>query len=301
MISVLKPSDQNFLSDLNRIGNRLERAQRQLTTGLRVETVTDDPDLVGDILQARADLGRAEQTQFNLGRVELEIATADQALQAAVKVLDRVRTLGSQGATGTATASTRAVLAQETGAALEQLVGLSRTRVEGRYLFSGDNDTQPPFTYDPAGTPALSTYLGSPATRQAEHPNGTTFSIAKTAEEIFDAPDAADSVFKAVETLRTALANNDEPAILDAVANLTRPADHLNRQVAYYGSVSRQVTEAREFASRFVLQTRKQLASLQETDSAEAILELNQARYAQEAALRARSQTTTRSLFDYLG
>ena len=112
MISSLKASDQNFLSDLQRIGDRMERAQRQLTTGLRVETVVDDPDLVGDILQARSDLGRAEQIQFNLGRVELEISTADQSLQAAVKVLDRVRTLGSQGATGTATASTRAVLSR---------------------------------------------------------------------------------------------------------------------------------------------------------------------------------------------
>ena len=301
MISSLKASDQNFLSDLQRIGDRMERAQRQLTTGLRVETVVDDPDLVGDILQARSDLGRAEQIQFNLGRVELEISTADQSLQAAVKVLDRVRTLGSQGATGTATASTRAVLSQEVGAALEQLVGLSRTRVEGRYLFAGDNDVQPPFTYDPAGTPTVSPYLGSAATRQAEHPNGTTFSIAKTGEEIFDPQDPADSVFRTVDALRAALAADDQPAILDAVANLTRPADYLNRQVAYYGSVARQVTEAREFASRFVLQTRSQLVTLQETDSAAAILELNQARYAQEAALKARAQTTPRSLFDYIG
>jgi flagellar hook-associated protein 3 FlgL len=301
MISSLKASDQNFLADLQRIAERVERAQRQLSTGLRVATVTDDPDLVGDILQARSDLGRAEQIRFNLGRVELEIATADQSLQAAVKILDRVRTLGSQGATGTATAASRAILAEEVGAALEQLVGISRARVEGRYLFSGDSDTQPPFDYQAGGAPPVSPYLGSAATRQAEHPNGTTFSIARTGEEIFDPADPADSVFRTVEALRAALAANDEQAILEAVANLARPAGHLNRQIAFYGSVSRQVTEAQEFAARFLLQARSQLAALQEADAAEAILELNQARYAQETALKVRAQTATRSLFDYLG
>ena len=300
MLSSLRPSDQLFLDDLNGIGKRLERAQTQITTGLRVQKASDDPDVVSDILQARATLSRLEQVSFNLGRFAAEVNSAEQSLQAAVKVVDRIRTLGAQGANGTASPETRATLAAEVSEALSQLVGISRTSVEGRYIFSGDADQQPPYEFDAAGDPPVSFYLRSAPTRQAEHPNGTTFSVALSAETIFDPTDPADSIFRAANDLRTALLADDQEAIQAAVDGLKRPATYLNRQLSFYGIAQGRLKEAGEFASRYTLQVRGQLAAIEEADLTEAILELNQARLNQDAALNARARQPNTSLFDYL-
>ena len=55
MLSSLDPSAQQFLNELNRIGDRMGRAQRQVTTGRRVAQLSDAPEAVPLILAARAN------------------------------------------------------------------------------------------------------------------------------------------------------------------------------------------------------------------------------------------------------
>ncbi len=126
----------------------MEAAQRKVSTGLRMQSVSDDPDQVSPLLQARADLAATTQTQANLSRVKTGVDAAEQALEQSVSMVERARTLGAQGVTGTATAESRQALADELGSILENLVGLSRTTVEGRYVFSGDSDQQAPYSID---------------------------------------------------------------------------------------------------------------------------------------------------------
>ena len=186
MISSLKASDQQFLNQLNHISKRMTDAQRQISTGVRLASVADDPDQVSTLLNARANLSAAAQIQANLGRVKGEVDAGEQALQSAVQLFERVRTLGAQGVSGTQNASTRAALAQEIGSVMEQMVALTGTQVEGRYIFSGDSDHTAPYVLDWTQATPLTTYQGTASTRAVQHPNGTTFQVARTAQEIFD-------------------------------------------------------------------------------------------------------------------
>jgi flagellar hook-associated protein 3 FlgL len=186
MISSLNAFDQQFLNNLNHIAERMEHAQRQISTGVKLERVSDDPDQVSTLLNTRARLATADQIYSNLGRVKAEVDATEQALQSAVTLFERVRTLGAQGATGTQTAGTRAVIAQEVGSLLEQLVALTGTQVEGRYIFSGDADQLLPYTVDLGLPTPVSAYLGATSSRGVQHPNGTTFQVGHTAQDIFD-------------------------------------------------------------------------------------------------------------------
>lgn len=300
MVRSLDPSTEGFLNNLNNIAARMEKAQRDISTGLRIHSVSDDPDQISTLLQARADLAAAGQNQINLGRVKAEVDAAEQALQQAVSQLDRVQTLGAQGFTDTATADSRAALANELGAILENLAGLSRTAVEGRYVFSGDADQQAPYTVDLTQPDPVSAYMGSAATRQIQHPNGSRFSVARTAQEIFDSANPAENVFDAVNNLRVALLNNDSAAIEAALPNVASAQEYLGRQLAFYGTVQNKVASAMEFGDRLKLQLQTHVTSLQEADLTEAILELNQAQLQQQAALQTRAQMPRGSLFDYL-
>ncbi|MEO5925497.1 MAG: flagellin [Bryobacteraceae bacterium] len=301
MISSLRPSDQLFLNNLNRVSERMNRAQRQLSTGVRMARVSDDPDQVSTLLNARASLAGAQQIQSNLGRVSAEVDAGEQALQSSVQLFERARTLAAQGVTGTQTASGRAVTAQEIGSIMEQLAGLAGTQVEGRYVFSGDADHQVPYTIDLSLPTPVSSYLGANSSRLVQHPNGTTFQVAQTAQEIFDSSTPGANVFASLSALRDALNANDEAAIRAAMDGMTTVSDHLNSALASHGSFQNKISSAKEFGQTLELQLKTQIGGLEDADATEAILQLNQGQIQQQAALTSRAQLPRTTLFDFLG
>jgi flagellar hook-associated protein 3 FlgL len=301
MLSSLDPASAQFLNNLNNISDRMMRAQQQISTGLKISQVSDAPDSISLLLQARANLHSTQQTLTNLGRVKTEVDAGEQALQSAVTLFDKVQTLGAEGNTDTQTAAGRADLAQQIDSALQQMAGLAGTAVEGRYIFSGDADQQVPYTYTPGQTPPLSAYLGSSSTRLVQHPNGTTFSVALTAQQIFDSADPTTNVFQAMQNLSTALKNNDSAAIQASVSGLSKVSEYLNSQLATYGNIQNKVADATDFGQTLELQLKTQISNLEDADLTGAILELTQSQTQQQAALESRARLPRTTLFDFLG
>ena len=301
MLTKLDPSSEAFVNAMDQISRRLDKAQRQISTGFRVNTVSDEPDSVSALLQTRADLSTNAQIQSNLSRVKAETDGAEQALQSAVTMVEKARTLGAQGATDMASAESRQSLADQVGSIMEELVGLSRTSVEGRYVFSGDADQQAPYTIDLSQTPPISTYAGGTSSREVQHPNGTRFSVARTAQDIFEATDPANNVFTSLDALRTALMNSDSKGINDAQAAVGTSLTYLNGQLAYYGNVQNKVADAMNFGDTQKVQLQTHLSSLQDADLTQSIMDLNQAQLHQTAALQVRAKSPAQTLFDFLG
>src|SRR5579864_3828045 len=209
MISSLDSASQAFLRGMDQIQQRSQRAQRELTTGLRINTVSDAPDQIASLWQTRSELAQTQQIDTNLGRVKSEVDTAEGALQSAVTLMERAQTLGAQGASGTTTPQTRSDLANELGAVLEQMVSTANTSVGGRYIFSGDGDQQPPYSIDLTQATPISAYQGSAATREVQHPDGSQFAVSKTAQDIFDSANGQQNVFVTINNLRVGLLNNE--------------------------------------------------------------------------------------------
>jgi flagellar hook-associated protein 3 FlgL len=231
--------------------------------------------------------------------VKTEVDTAEQAVSDAVSLMDRARTLGSQGASNIASAETRASVASELDGILRQMVSLSATQVEGRYIFSGDADSTIPYAWDATQAYPVMGYLGSASTREVLHPSGTSFPVAHTANAIFDA--GGSSVFLALAGLSSSLKAGDQNGIDSGLAAVSNAADHLNQQLAFYGTVQSQVNGAVETANKRQLSLKTQISSVQETDLTAAILDLTQAKTHQQAALEARAKLPRSSLFDFLG
>jgi flagellar hook-associated protein 3 FlgL len=301
MIRNLKPDDERFLNSISRIGQRLSQAQREISSGKRLQTPSDNPDQVSNLLVLRADLARVEQIQSNLSRLEAESNTAEQSLSNAVRVLERARTLAAQGVTGTQTATTRSAIAEEVKALIQQLSNASNTYVNGRYIFAGDSDSTQPFVFSAGPPPDVSVYLGSASTRQALHPSGTAFEFGKPGDEIFQNADDTKNAFATLINLYNALNANDEDVIAEQLSNLTSVNDHVNLMLSFYGAIQNQVSEAKTNASQRILQVKSQLTATEDADQAAAILELNRASLDQQAAFESRARLPRRSLFDYLG
>ncbi|MGC8791970.1 MAG: hypothetical protein ACP5U2_01095 [Bryobacteraceae bacterium] len=314
MIRAVDIRGERFLADLERIQQRVDAMQRQISSGLRVSSPSDAPDHVVEILSVRARLDLNRQIQTNLSRAKAEVETADQALQQAVKVVERALQLGVQGANATQTAATRKMLGTEVRGLLEQMVALADTQAEGRYLFSGDRDQIAPYSLDLESPNGVSQYAGAPATREVLHPAGTRFLIARSGDEIFDHPDA--SVFAALNALRAALENGPtvaegEPGyqeqfaaqtegIEQALGDLRKAHAHLNVQLGFYGAVENKIADAATFADRAEVREQNLLSVLRDADIVTAALSLSQALNHQQAALAAGTRLRSGSLFDYL-
>jgi flagellar hook-associated protein 3 FlgL len=300
MINSLDSSAQGFLTGVNQIQQRAQRAQQELTTGLKINTVSDAPDQIAILWQTHSSLDQVQQINSNLGRVKTEVDTAQGVLQSAVTLVERAQSLGTQGANGTTTAQTRQALANELGSVLQQLVASANTTVEGRYIFSGNSDQQAPYSIDLTQSSPISAYQGSSGTRQVQGPDGSLFSVGQTAQQIFDSSNTQQSVFVSINNLREALSNNDDAGTLSAVADVKTAGTYLNQQLAFYGTVQNRVASGLDFGQNYQTQLQTQLGGIQDADETQAITELTQAQTQLQAALVSRAQLPRKSLFDFL-
>jgi len=300
MIPNLNPAYQQFVDNLNQIGDALTAAQEQVSSGLKITQVSDAPDSISLLLEAHANLAFTQQTITNLGLVTTEVNTGEQALENAVSLFDQVQTLAAQGANTTQTAAGNATLAQQVNSLLQEMVGLANTQNDNRYIFAGDQDQQIPYTYNPNQNPPVSAYGGSASTRQIADATGSTFPVALTAQQIFDSSNPADNVFTSMENLSAALASNNITAIQTAVNGLPQVAQYLNTQLAFYGNVQDRLTTATTDAQNLQAQQQTEVANLQDADLTTAIMDLTQAQTQQEAALESEAQIPRTTLFNFL-
>ncbi len=307
MITNLDPVSEFFLAGVDHIQQRLADANRQLSSGKKISSAADAPDQIGALLQLRAARQRNTQIQSNLVLAKTDTDTADSALASAIKLMDRVLTLASQGTGLSQTADTRQGLAQEIEGLQQQMVGYSQASVQGRYIFSGDQSDTPAYNFD-INSPnnAVIQLSGAAATAMIEDPAGGSFSASKTAQEIFDARNAdgtaaADNVFAALNNLRNALLSNDPTQILSAIDPLKQAATHLNNMEAFYGSVQSRIQDATDFADNYDVQLQTRISQLEDADVPAAALEVTSANTQLQAAFEMRARLPHTSLFDYLG
>lgn len=301
MIKSLDADSSYFLQNLKWINERLSRAEREVASGKRITAPSDEPDSVSTLLEARAGKARLDQIAKNLGRAKTEADAAETSLQSAVRLFDRVRTLGMTGASGTQTALTRKGLAGEIASILDRMVALANTEVDGRFIFSGNQDQTRAYMLDFTQAPPWSAYQGSAAGRTIEHPAGTQIRVSMDAQEIFDNPDPALNTFRVIENLRLALLSNDDAALSAALEPLAAAGAHLNSALTFYGNVQAQLSEAADTAASLGLRVATEIGNLEDADITEAIVTVQQLKFTQEAAFSLRAAVPRRTLFDYLG
>ena len=306
MISNLSSSADAFLANIERVQSMVQEASREISSGKKVNVASDAPDQIDSILQLHADEVRNSQIEANLGLALTDAQTADGAFNSATQLMDRARTLGAQGATYTTDATGRQSIANEIESLQEQMVAISQTTVQGRYIFSGDQDGGPAYSLDltqPTGVIALNT---TDATRRVEDPAGGSFAVTKGAAEIFDAHNAdgtpADNnVFAALNNLRLALTNNDTDQINAAVQQLQQASDQLNTAQAFYGSVETRIQDATKYANSYDVQLKTELSQKVDADITSAVMTLTQGNTQLQAAFQMQAQMPRKSLFDYIG
>lgn len=303
MFSIQTAANQ-FLANLSALEQRLDTSNKQVSSGLRVQTISDDPAVVSQILQLNARMAANNQIKTNLSQVQTEVNGAEAAINTATTLMDRAAQIATQGSSSGSTVD-RSQLAQQVSDIATEMQQLANTQVAGRYVFSGDSDQTPPylpvnFTTNPSN--GVGAYQGSASTRSVIDSYGGKISVSSTAQDIFDGGGSAttNSVFQTLASLYAALSANDPTATAQASADLETAANYLNTQQAHYGDIQNKLSDALTAQASLDTNLRAQLSTLQDADEAQAVTQQQTDTTALSAAETAYSSFPKKSLFDYL-
>jgi flagellar hook-associated protein 3 FlgL len=305
MIQGIGAISQEFLASIQTLTQETQATQEQLTTGRSINQPSDNPGELGDVLQLESDVGRINQVSQNLSQVTSQVNTAETALESATTLLDQITSTGEEGASSTMTAAQRSAMSQQVAQSLQELVSLSQTQYDGQYVFSGDDPTQPSYQLDLNSPTGVDQLITAPSTALIQDATGTTFAVSQTAQQIFDdrntdGTPTADNIFAAVNSLRAALANNDQTGISNALSSLQLAQNHLAASLQFYGGVQDQLSNATSVAQKFQLQYQTSLTQETSANMASEAVALTQEQAAMQAALQSEASQPKTSLFDLL-
>jgi flagellar hook-associated protein 3 FlgL len=305
MMPAVNGSSAQFLTDFDQIQSTMNTVQQQLSSGLAVAQASDDPSAVPSILNTLSEIAQNTQEQTNLNQVGTVLQAGDSSLQQAVTLVQQAITLATQTGDTEDNATQNATMATQVQSIQQQLVNLANTSVNGRYIFSGDSDQQAAYAVDSTQPNGVQQLTSGSSTMVITDANGNTLWKPMTAQQIFDPQNtdgtaATGNVFAAVNTLLTALQNNQTSAATASVDSLTAADDYLNQQLGLIGIAETRVTDATNAASQSVTTEQQNLSTLRDADTASDAVELTQLNTQEQAALSARATMSQYNLFDFL-
>lgn len=307
MSSAISSSYSQFLNNVNNLQTQLTKVQNEVSSGLKVTEASDAPDQVSAILQLHANIQQNQQIQTNLTAAKAEATTADSSLGTGISILDQVQTLASEGLNATSeTGTSRTTLAGQIEGLMQQMVSVSQTAVNGRYIFSGDSDQTASYQYDASASTGVDRLQVSDSTRQLQDTTGNTFAVSRSANQIFDVRDSSDNptngnVFAAMNAVRTALLNNDTTGLQTALGQVQSASTYLNQQQSFYGGVENRISNALDSANTQNQNYQQALSDKQDADETQAIVEMQQYATNLQAAMTSEAKLPHGSLFDLLG
>ena len=270
-------------------------ATQQLSSGKRVNQLSDDPAAAASLVQNHDQAAADGQFLQNLSTLQSKYQVADSTLGNVVSALTRALSLGVEGANGTLNPADRQAIAGEVQGLLNQAVSLANTTYQGAFLFAGTKVTTSPFALDPA-TNAV-TYNGNSGTTSVQLSNGDSISANLPGDQLFQ--NASGSVTGALQNLYEALTTGTNiPASVTEVQNAL---NQVSQQRVFYGNNLNQISQSESFLNQDKLNLSQQENALVGADLATAASNFAQAQVANQATLSATARVLgLPTLLDFL-
>lgn len=160
----------------------LSRLQQQISTGLRIQSPSDDPLGASRVLTLKQ--GQAINTQNASNRTSAKNALEQQegTLGSISSVLQDVKDQVIAANNGSFDDVDRKILATELRVRLQDLTGLANSRDNvGNYLFAGFQDGAQPFN----GSGAATSYAGDSGSKQLQVSDGRQMAVNESGDAVF--------------------------------------------------------------------------------------------------------------------
>ncbi len=288
---------QNAIQAMLTSQQGMDAASRQVTSGLRIERVSDAPTDGTQVMVSSGQLRALEQYKKNVQMAQSASDAQESVLNSLSDILTRAQELGLASAGDTATPETRAQAKAEVDQLLQSAVALGNTKHNGGFLFGGTRPDQQPFGIS-QGPPLTFTTTNPSGAAPLEITEGQKLAPVDDGTTIFGT--ATGGVLKSLQDLSAALGANNATGIQQATANLQGSFDHVQNYLGLTGARSNQlqVTSSNLDALNVTLTAFR--SKLQDVDIEKAITELVSKQTTYQAAMSVTSKVLSLNLASYL-
>ena len=280
-------------SSVQRSGQAYFDAQYKVTTGKRMNRLSDDPAAIEPLVSMRSLKASMDQYNSNLKVASNTFAASENAFSEVATILNRANQLAISGGTATASSTQRQAMADEIKSLRERIISLGNTKADnGDYIFSGTNLDVKPFQDN--GT--VVTFQGDTMNRFIESGPGERINLTlANSKQAF-----MDSITR-LDALQTALTMGDQATLNGPMlTDLKSSQDAFNQLRGEIGMKTQSLQATKTNFERRSLDLTQGISDLEEVDLSQAITDMKKAETAYQAALQVTSIGSKLSLMDFI-
>ncbi|MEZ0117215.1 MULTISPECIES: flagellar hook-associated protein FlgL [Heyndrickxia] len=286
----------NFLNNLNTSYSKLAKYQEQLSSGKKINKLSDDPLSAMKGISYRRTVAQVKQYEDNFAEASTWIESTNDGLDEANKVLQRIRELTVEGATDTKTPTDRQSIADEVEQLRDQLVNIANTKVNDKYIFNGTSTTEKPISGD------ISTFDGS--TSLGMNTNPVKIELSKGIYLQVNANGAnafSDDLFKDLNHLISDLKSGTSASGFDSyLGKIDGHIDNVLSELSQAGARSNRLDLMKDRVTQQETTATKIMAGNEDVDIDKAYTDFSVASGAYIAALKVGAQVIQPTLLDFL-
>jgi flagellar hook-associated protein 3 FlgL len=218
-----------LMRNLNRNMAQMDEIQLQTTTGRKINKASDDPVGITYSLRYRAELAANDQYKKNVDSALSWLEFNDTVLGQTGDVLKRLKELTTQGSNGTNPSVALDNVKNEILQLKTQLIEIGNSKMNGKYVFNGEQFGSPPFDIGATGFDAKSAEGDKGVINYGISVN-MNIDINFTADQIFGSPDAAgtgNNVFSVIDRIVAGLTSNNYQAVSAELKNIDSSVDRV--------------------------------------------------------------------------
>ena len=278
----------------------LYKANQAVSSGKRINTLSDDPVALVQTLSLRSSLSNMDQLERNISTAKNWLDGGETALDSVKGLITDAKTLAIQMANGTMGDSERKDAAAQVEGMLEQVVSLANTTVNGQYIFAGTKTDTKPFEIqvDAGGNPTGVSYSGNADPFAVNVGKDINEQVGHDGEAIFG--DSSSGIFKTLIDLKGYLETNNVNGIEQSMGNLDSDLNQIINTVSGIGAKGAGLDIKEKIMSDLKFSYTERKSSLEDADMIQAISDLNSKQTAYQAALASSAKVTQMSLLNYL-
>jgi flagellar hook-associated protein 3 FlgL len=269
----------------------MAKFSERLTTGKKINKPSEDATSTMKIMNYKVNIKEIEQYKRNISDAEAHLGFAETALSSAANILTRARELAVEAATGTLNPENRAAIAEEIANLRDELLSLANSKFRNRYIFAGfKTDTQAfdsSFNYQ-GDSGEINVMIDRGATIAVNIPGNIAFSYGGV------------TFMETLDDLVTALNNNDETGIGNAITNIDNALDQVANVRADIGARLNYLDGLKLTQEDRSITFQTFLSETEDTDIAETVSELAKAEIALQSLRQSSAQILSQSLLNFL-
>jgi flagellar hook-associated protein 3 FlgL len=282
---------RNLLRDLQRIAQRLQESQHQVSSGKKLTRPSDDPSAVSDVIRISAEKGEISQYVENIQTARTRLDYSDTVLDSVERMVERVRSLAllSQG-----NLSSAGLYTTEIEGLRDQILSAANSTFQGQFIFGGSQTQSEAYERQSDGSIA---YAGNSDAVKLQIGRASTLQTQLPGSEVFS---GAVDIFATVQDLLDALNAGDKNAIVAQTGKLEQFHANLGVARGRLGGLVNVAQTVEEELSRYDLARSEELMRLEDADLAQALTELSRSQTALQAATAVGARISNISILDYL-